>query len=126
MKSLLSIALLLVLAAPAAARDCPELKPSLHEYRIQQYGRAYLSGKLVYGPIKDGEACEKLRRDLGVYRCKWRKARAEATLPHVRREDPARFERAVARMKAQRPPGLRVIAQLKERGCRVPPSPHVR
>ncbi|MCY4558947.1 MAG: hypothetical protein OXF79_21745 [Chloroflexi bacterium] len=122
---------LAVIAVPAIARDCPELKPSLHEYRIQQYriqqyGRAYVAGKLALGPIKDGEHCEKLRRDLGVYRCLWRKARAEATLPHVRREDPARFERAVARMWAQRPHGLRVIAQIKERGCRVPPPPRVR
>ena len=49
-------------AAPATARDCPDLKSTLHEYRVQEHGPSYLKGQMVFGTIADGEHCEKLRR----------------------------------------------------------------
>ena len=80
----------------------------------------------MFGPIRDGEQCEKLRRDLGVYRCRWLRARDVATPPNTKRQDPARYKRAITTMKAQMPHGVRVIAALMERGCRVPPYLRVR
>ncbi len=123
MRHLISIPVLLVLAAPVAARDCPDLRATLQDYRIQQHGQSYLKGRLALPHVSDSEHCEKLRRDLDVHRCRWFEARGVAILPHVKRTDPGRYKLALVTMKTQRVRGLGVIATLKDRGCRVPKPP---
>ena len=68
---------LLALAALAAsastqAQDysgCGDLQPSLHAYRAQELGRP-LRPSDAYAKIRDGDGCEKWRRDLKVHACR--------------------------------------------------------
>ena len=59
-------------ALPLSAQDCPELKPTLRQYYIQQWGQRYVdSGGGIPEP-SDSNACEKLRYDARVYICRHR------------------------------------------------------
>ena len=117
---------LVAMALPAVALTCPDPQLSLHDYRAPEMGESYLKGKLVFGTIADGERCEKPRRDLGVHRCRSYAARRVALLPHNGRTEPARYERMLAIMKVQKTHGLRMIAEAKSLGCRVPNPSSVR
>ena len=59
-------------ALPLSAQDCPDLKPTLRQYYIQEWGQRYVdSGGGIPVP-SDSNACEKLLYDARVYICRHR------------------------------------------------------
>ncbi len=68
-----------------AISECKKLQPTLHGYRVQQYGESYVQGRIVLPSIPDGEVCEKLRQDLRVFSCRYSSAQGVTGNHHVRR-----------------------------------------